>query len=671
MYQLNPKQKDAVRHIHGPLLVLAGAGSGKTSVITQKISYLINECGYKPNHIAAITFTNKASREMNERVKKRLKGQNSRGLIIATFHNLGLNFIRKELALMPLRENFSIFDGQDCISLLKELSPAAIAGDKSRLMEVQSQISSWKNELLSPKQGLAKAKDADEREAAHLYERYQRHLHAYNAVDFDDLIRLPVELLEKDESVRDRWQKKIRYLLVDEYQDTNTCQYQLVKYLVGLRAKLTVVGDDDQSIYSWRGAKPENLGLLKTDFPTLEVIKLEQNYRSSGRILKAANQVIDHNPHLFEKKLWSEHAYGEPIRVIELANEDEESARVTSEIITLQYSGEAKYGDFAVLYRGNHQARIFEKAMITHGIPYNISGGTSFFARAEIKDIMSYLRLISNHDDDNAFLRVVNVPRREIGPGTLETLGKFASEHQLSLFSAAQSEHLTGLLSPRRIRLLNIFVSYIESLPKLIEEQGMEKSLQSLLHATDYQAWLIETSASEKTAEFRWRNVQDLTGWINKMQVDDDGQIQDLATIVNKLMLRDILDRHQEEDEENEVQLMTLHSAKGLEFPRVYLVGMEEELLPHKSSIEEDQIEEERRLAYVGITRAKEVLTMTMARNRKRYGEWYMGESSRFLDEMPQEDLVWEGSRAEPLSETDQQQKNKAQIANLRRMLGD
>ncbi len=629
----------------------------------------MNHCGYKPNHIAAITFTNKAAREMKERVVKELDGQSSRGLIVATFHNVGLNFIRKEIHHLPLREKFSILDAQDCLTLLKELTPAEIAGDKSRLMDIQTQISSWKSDLVGPHNAMAVCKNAVQRECAHLYERYQRHLHAFNAVDFDDLIRLPVELLQQNEQVRERWQRKIQYLLVDEYQDTNSSQYQMVRLLVGFRSKLTVVGDDDQSIYSWRGAKPENLALLKKDFPDLEVIKLEQNYRSTGRILKVANQIIDHNPHLFEKKLWSKHQYGEPIRVLELENDEEESARITSEIITQQFQKEAKYGDFAVLYRGNHQSRIIEKALLTRGIPYAISGGLSFFSRAEIKDILSYLRLVSNHDDDNAFLRIVNVPRREIGPGTLESLGKFAGDQQISLFQAAKNINLSGVLSPRRINLLSKFCEFIEFIPELIETQGLEKSLQHLLKQIDYQTWLTETSASQKTAEFRWRNVQDLVSWINKMQTDDEGQTQDLATIVSKLMLRDLMDRQEQDEQTDEVQLMTLHSAKGLEFNQVYLIGMEEELLPHKNSIEEENIDEERRLAYVGITRAKKNLTLTLAKNRKRYGEWYSCQPSRFLDEMPQSDLNWEGSRSKPLTEQQQKQKNKAQIANLRLML--
>ena len=670
-YQLNPKQREAVSHIHGPLLVLAGAGSGKTSVITQKISHLINQCDYRPDQIAAITFTNKAAREMNLRVTTLLRkegtGKSLKGLKVATFHNLGLQFIRQEMKHLSLRANFSIFDGQDSMALLKEISPTEIAGDSQQLYAVQQLISSWKNLLISPEKALIHANNMDEQQSAKIFEKYQRYLQAYNALDFDDLIRLPVELLQQHDDVRERWQQKIRYLLVDEYQDTNPCQYHFIKLLAGVRAHFTVVGDDDQSIYAWRGANPENLALLQTDYPQLEVIMLEQNYRSSGRILKAANQLIDNNDHLFVKKLWSDHAYGDPIRVLELANEEQEAERIAAEMITQHFNQGVPYNEFAVLYRGNHQSRMIEKAMMANNIPYRVSGGTSFFARSEIKDVMAYLRLIANNEDDNAFLRIVNVPRREIGASTLEKLGNIASREHCAMFEAIQTPWLEENISKRRVKVLEKFRELINGINEQIASEGLEKALRAFIQKIAYQHWLLETSSNEKVADFRWRNVEDLLDWVCRMQTDDEGQAVELSAIMNKLMLRERLEQQQEDEEVQHVELMTLHAAKGLEFPRVYLVGMEEELLPHRSSIEEDNIEEERRLAYVGITRAQKELTITLTKVRRRYGELVRSEASRFLDELPEDDLAWEG-RGRNLSQQERKENNQAQLANLKAM---
>jgi ATP-dependent DNA helicase Rep len=415
--QLNPRQTAAVRYISSPLLVLAGAGSGKTSVITQKICYLINACGISPQKIVAVTFTNKAAREMNERVSKLLKASNSnaRGLTIATFHHLGLTIIRHELKHLGLKQGFSIFDSQDSLSLLKSLLYKEQEVGEDQLRVIQWQISEWKNDLLLPAQAMDIAQDPDAIFAARVYEEYQRHLRAFNAVDFDDLILLPVTLYQQNPGVLERWQQRVHYLLVDEYQDTNTSQYLLVKLLVGPRNGLTVVGDDDQSIYAWRGARPENMQLLQQDYPSLNVIKLEQNYRSSNIILQAANTLIANNPHLYDKSLWSELGLGEPMRVIAVADQDAEAERICTEILTLCVQKQLKYSDFAVLYRGNHQARLLEIRLQAHQIPYQLSGGTAFFSRTEVKDVMAYLRLLINPDDDNAFLRIINTPRRKIG----------------------------------------------------------------------------------------------------------------------------------------------------------------------------------------------------------------------------------------------------------------
>ena len=423
MTQLNARQREAVLYIDGPCLVLAGAGSGKTSVITRKIAYLIQQCDLPARHIAALTFTNKAAREMKERVTGLVKGAAAKGLTVSTFHNLGLNIIRREYKTLGFKPGFSIFDAEDARSLLKELMLRDGDLDSDHLDLVQHQISNWKNDLTSPEHALSHAQSPGEQAIALIYQRYNQALRAYNAVDFDDLILIPVHLFQQHADVLARWQRKIRYLLVDEYQDTNSSQYLLVKLLVGDRCALTVVGDDDQSIYAWRGARPENMSLLKQDFPSLKVIKLEQNYRSTSRILRVANHLIANNPHEFDKALWSEMGLGDPIRVVRCPNEDGEAERIATEILTQRLRQQNKFRDYAILYRGNHQARLLELKLQHHQIPYKISGGSSFFAKTEIKDVMAYLRLIINPDDDNAFLRIINTPRRQIGTNTLEALG--------------------------------------------------------------------------------------------------------------------------------------------------------------------------------------------------------------------------------------------------------
>ncbi|GAM57038.1 ATP-dependent DNA helicase rep [Vibrio ishigakensis] len=455
--RLNPQQDQAVKYVSGPCLVLAGAGSGKTRVITNKIAYLVQQCGYKARNIAAVTFTNKAAREMKERVGQTLGKQESKGLMVSTFHTLGLNIIRREYKALGLKAGFSLFDDQDQLAMLKELTEELLEGDKDLLRQLLSTISNWKNDMLSPAQAAATAQGEQYKLFAHCFELYQRQMTAYNALDFDDLILMPVQLLKSNQEVRERWQSRIRYLLVDEYQDTNTSQYELVKLLVGERGRLTVVGDDDQSIYSWRGAKPQNLVLLGEDYPSLKLIKLEQNYRSTSRILRSANILIANNPHVYEKKLFSELPDGEKLKVLLAKNEEHEAERITGEIIAHKFLNRSNYKDYSILYRGNHQSRLIEKALMQNRIPYKISGGTSFFARTEIKDVMAYLRVLVNPDDDNAFLRIVNTPRREIGPVTLEKLGSYANMRGKSLFECSFELGLEQTLSGRG---LETFVAF-------------------------------------------------------------------------------------------------------------------------------------------------------------------------------------------------------------------
>ena len=652
MTNLNPRQAEAVKYIDGPCLVLAGAGSGKTSVITRKIAYLIEECGYQARNIAALTFTNKAAREMKERVGKLIKGADgkkskaSHGLTVSTFHNLGLNILRKEYRAAGFKPGFSIFDAEDARSLIKELMLRDGDLDTDLLDRVQNQISNWKNDMLTPRKALEMAQSPGEQAMAVAYGRYCDALKAYNSVDFDDLIMIPVQLFDTDPELLQRWRRKIRYLLVDEYQDTNSSQYLLVKMLVGSGGGLTVVGDDDQSIYAWRGARPENMSQLKQDYPNLRLIKLEQNYRSTSRILKVANHLIAHNPHEFDKALWSDKGLGDEIRVLKVANENEEAERVANEIFLQKARRGAKFMDFAVLYRGNHQARLIEMKLQENQIPYQLSGGTSFFARAEIKDVMSYLRLLVNPDDDNAFLRIINTPRRQIGTSSLEALGNYAKGREISMLSACSEigfkEHITEAGYER----LNRFAHWLEGVARNCRDNSPESALREMLDDIDYAGWLSQNASSEKVAEKRMENVYWLLDSLMKtMEGTDDELEQDvrLEQAISKLILRDMLDRQEEEEATDKVSLMTLHASKGLEYPHVFMIGMEENLLPHRNSIEDDNIEEERRLTYVGITRAQKTLTMTLAGKRKMFGENQDTTPSRFLDELPQEDCVFEG----------------------------
>jgi ATP-dependent DNA helicase Rep len=666
--QLNPRQKEAVLYIDGPCLVLAGAGSGKTSVITRKIAYLIEQCDIPARHIAALTFTNKAAREMKERASKLVKGSASRGLTVSTFHNLGLNIIRREHKSLGFKPGFSIFDSEDARSLLKELMLKDGDLDSDHLDMVQHQISNWKNDLVIPERALSMAQSPGEQTIALIYQRYNQALRAYNAVDFDDLILIPVELFQTNAEVLQRWQRKIRYLLVDEYQDTNSSQYLLVQLIVGNRGALTVVGDDDQSIYAWRGARPENMSLLKQDYPSLRVIKLEQNYRSTSRILRVANHLIANNPHEFDKALWSEMGLGDPIRVLRCKNEDAEAERVATEILTQRLSKQYKFRDFAILYRGNHQARLLEMKLQQHQIPYKISGGSSFFAKTEIKDVMAYLRLIVNPDDDNAFLRIINTPRRQIGTSTLEALGGYASERHISLFAALDELGLQSRIPEKNLERLQRFAHWIKQVTRNCAGDRPVDAIREMLNDIDYEGWLHQNSASSKAAEKRMENVfylvESLQKTIDKNSSDDDeGEESRIEDAVAKLVLRDMMERQEEEDLSDQVQLMTLHASKGLEFPHVFMVGMEEELLPHRNSIEDNNIEEERRLTYVGITRAQRTLTMTLAGKRKQFGEMSETTPSRFLDELPVEDVEWEG-----FGEQSPQQnlaKGEATLANL------
>lgn len=667
--KLNPQQQQAVEYVNGACLVLAGAGSGKTRVIINKIAYLIAHCGYSPRQIAAVTFTNKAAREMRERVAHSIGKESSRGLTISTFHTLGFEILKREHKLLGYKSGMTLFDEHDQLALLKHLLPENVTEDKDLLKLLVATISNWKNDLLSPEQTIALAKSDRDRVFSHFYDQYQNQLKAYNALDFDDLIMLPTLLFKQFPEAKERWQQKIRYLLVDEYQDTNTSQYELIKLLVGCDGNFTVVGDDDQSIYSWRGAKPENMGRLQQDFPKLKVIKLEQNYRSSQRILHCANILIDNNDHLFDKRLFSQLGEGEKLNVIEAKNEEQEAERIVGELIAHRFSRKTKYKDYAILYRGNHQSRLLEKLLIQNRIPYKISDGTSFFAKAEIKDMLAYLRLLVNQDDDAAFLRIVNTPKREIGAATLEKLGQLANEKQVSLFEAIFDFELIQRLTPKPYQALQDFARWVVELSDQAVRSEPKSAIQDMLAKIQYEAYLYETAATPKSAEMQSRNVQTLFEWVEKMLEGDElSEPMSLNQVVTNLTLRDMMERGEDDDESDQVQLMTLHASKGLEFPHVFLIGMEEGILPHQTSIDEDNVEEERRLAYVGITRAQQTLTFSLCKERRQYGEIIKPEISRFLLELPQDDLQWERDKPK-LSEQERQQKVSAGLNSLMAMV--
>ena len=647
-FGLNGPQSEAVLYLDGPCLVLAGAGSGKTRVITQKIAYMIEDRGYDPRTIAALTFTNKAALEMQERIAKLLKQpKQAKQLTVSTFHSLGVKILRQEAAGVGLKDKFSIMDSDDCYTIVSDLG---LTTDKQEIRRIQNAISLWKNGLVDPDDAIKQAKDEDEAQAGRVYRSYVATLQAYQAVDFDDLIRLPVELFRNNDPIRDRWQRRLRYLLMDEYQDTNTCQYELVKLLVtgiGKKPMFTAVGDDDQAIYAWRGASVENLKTLQVDFPDLRVIKLEQNYRSTTRILQAANAVIGNNPKLFEKSLWSEHGLGEPIKVMGMQNDDQEADQVAIMISADHFQRKNKWSDYAILYRGNHQARVMEQALRKERIPYTMSGGQSFFDKAEIKDIIAYLRLIANQDDDPAFIRAVTTPKRGVGMATLEVLGEFSRQWNCSLFEAAGKGGIEAKLQDRQLHPLRDFCRFIDDLEDRATRPGPSGSgdnaaevLDDMMKEMNYEHYLYE-NFDDRAAQSKWQNVLEFTNWLKERGRggrDRDGEEKNLLELTQMVALMSMLEGQDETPDA--VRMSTLHASKGLEYPHVFLVGVEEGILPHKGDPDDPiekiaaRIQEERRLMYVGITRAQRTLQITWCKKRKRAGELVHCDPSRFIKEM-------------------------------------
>ena len=651
---LNPAQLEAVHYLQGPCLVLAGAGSGKTRVIAHKIARLL-QAGYEPGQIAAITFTNKAAQEMRERAKGLVGAGAAGALVVSTFHSLGVRLLRADGTRVGLKPNFSILDANDVLGVLKD---AGTTTDNAQAKRWQWTISRWKSEGLNSAQAEAAATDENERSAARVMQRYEERLSAYQAVDFDDLIGLPLKLLQTDAEVRAKWQGRLRYLLVDEVQDTNATQYELLRLLADPQYPLfTAVGDDDQSIYGWRGATIENLKRLPSDYPALKVIALEQNYRSTGAILRAANAVIANNPKLYEKKLWSEFGDGDPVVVVECDGEEHEAERAVTRVQALRASGGAlagapaggavQYSDFAILYRANHQARVFEQKLRAAQIPYKVSGGQSFFDRAEIRDLCAWLRLLVNQDDDPAFLRAVTTPRRGIGHQTLAGLGEFASQWKVSLFEALFAESLAVALNRKAIESLHEFGRFVNDLEyRARHTQGADDAkalLLGWLKDIAYEEHLHDGEDSAKLAAARWGNVLEFVDWVARRcggELAADGgrfatERKSLLEVAQAISV--IISLAERGDERDVLTLSTLHAAKGLEWPHVVLAGVNEGLLPFGSDDDQmtpERLEEERRLMYVGITRARSTLAVSTLRRRKRGRETVVGVPSRFIAEM-------------------------------------
>ncbi|PID65749.1 MAG: ATP-dependent DNA helicase Rep [Gammaproteobacteria bacterium] len=658
--RLNPQQQHAVHSISGPVLVLAGAGSGKTRVITNKIVYLIRECGYKAQQVVALTFTNKAAREMKERAGKMLRPNERKGLWVSTFHTLGLRILKEDGHYIGLTRDFSIFDAKDCLEILKEIVKS---GDDKALKALQSSISNLKNDILNK---------GEYDQAVHIATAtYNTHLLALNAVDFDDLIVHCLTLLHDYPQVLKKWQQRIRYLLLDEYQDTNQSQYQLVKLLTNESAHFTAVGDDDQSIYSWRGAEAENLKLLSEDFPNLQVIKLEQNYRCDRRILDAANALIAHNPHLFNKRLWSHIDNGESIRVSAYKTDAEEALSVISDIVMHHSRFGTRLSDYAILYRGNFQSRLLEKELRQQRLPYVINGSTSFFEHTEVRDLLAYMRVIANPDDQRAFVRIVNTPKREIGTTTLQKLSEYARSRHIGLLPACLEAGLQQVMPAAAQKRLYEFAKWLMDLHEKAERGESPLQLFDwVLGDSEYENYVYSQYSTAK-AEKRLALIEELRDWLARLNDNDD--LNGLSEIIQRMLLLDMLENKAEDENRLEaISLMTLHAAKGLEFPFVFIVGLEEGLLPHaNSSANEAGIEEERRLLYVGMTRAKRKLSMSLAKNRKTGGNMTPVEPSRFLDELPHDNIDWRGINEVELSPEQEQSRRDNIMADLLSILGE
>jgi DNA helicase-2/ATP-dependent DNA helicase PcrA len=630
LINLNPSQIEAVRHPGGPLLILAGAGSGKTRIITHRIAYLIKEMRVPPSNILAVTFTNKAANEMIERVN-RLITKDARELWIGTFHSICLRILKREIdKLDGYRKDFIIYDEVDQIKLIKECMNILGLSDKTLSPKnVRSHIDSVKSRGLNDTDFGSTIYDE---KISRIYDMYEKGLRRSNALDFGDLLDVAVTLFEKRTDVLERYQTQFKHILVDEYQDTNRLQYNIVKLLSVKHRNISVVGDDNQSIYGWRGADITNILNFEKDFPDARVLKLELNYRSTKNILHAANAVIKRNRFRSDKRLWTENIEGDPIIYYEASDEKDEARHVASQIQTEMSENGRSYKDFAVFYRTNHQSRLIEDELLHFGIPYTIVGGVGFYERAEIKDILAYLRIIANPSDDISLKRIINVPPRGIGKGTLEIINNYANENHVSLFESVKLAVRNKYLSVKTIKTLDNFLNLISELIELSKKSIIRGLLKTLLEKTNY----LEALAND---EERKDNVVEMLNLV--YEFENEKKDRSLNDFLDWISLSSDVDRFNEKA--NRVALMTLHCAKGLEFPVVFIIGMEEKLFPHIRSIGNGKlIEEERRLCYVGITRAKEKVYLASTSKRKIFGTEHRSIPSRFITEIPRNLLCWE-----------------------------
>lgn len=631
---LNPEQKAAVKTTEGPLLLMAGAGSGKTRVLTHRVAYLMVEKGVNPYNILAITFTNKAAREMRERIGS-IMGGAADDVWISTFHSMCVRILRREIDRLGYSRNFTILDTTDQLSVIKNiLKDKNLDPKKNDPRAVLGSISSAKNELVTPEEYEKTAADYYSKITSDIYTEYQKRLRRNNALDFDDLIMTTILLFQRVPEVLEFYQRKFQYIHVDEYQDTNRAQYLLVK-LLALRFKnLCVVGDSDQSIYRWRGADIANILSFEKDYPNAEMIILEQNYRSTKRILEAANEVIQNNSNRKPKNLWTDNDEGQKITYFRGNSEQDEAQFVARKIQEISRDQSRKWSDFAILYRTNAQSRVIEEVLMKSNIEYNIVGGTKFYDRKEIKDLLAYLRLISNPDDDISLLRVINVPKRGLGATSVDKMMRYATENELSLFNALAEVDFMGL-SARATNAAADFYTLIKNYTQMQEYVPVTELVEEVIEKSGYREMLQAEKSIE--AESRLENLNEFLS-VTK-DFEDASEDKSLITFLTDLALVADIDKLDEDGTTNEaVTLMTLHSAKGLEFPVVFLIGLEEGVFPHTRSLMDDaEMEEERRLAYVGITRAEEELYITNAQMRTLFGRTNFNAVSRFISEIPEE----------------------------------
>ncbi|WP_343377691.1 UvrD-helicase domain-containing protein [Buchnera aphidicola (Formosaphis micheliae)] len=641
---LNYHQKKAVHFVNGPCLVLAGAGSGKTKVIINKIIYLINICGYKTKNIVSLTFNNKSAIEIKNRIKKQILTEEINKLTISTFHSLGLKIIKSEHKALGIPLNFSILDEKDQLILIKDLSINYVKNDKKLFKKLLLFISYCKNKLLYPNEINKQITTNIQIQFIQCYKRYYSYLKSCHILDFDDLILLPTVLLKNNNLIKSNWQKKIRYLLVDEYQDINTLQYKLIKLLSGTNANFTLVGDDNQSIYSWRGAKINNILNLKKDYPTLKIIKMEHNYRSSKRILKVANFLISHNTNLCKKELFSELENGSKIKILVMDNEEEEAKQIIQQIISHRYLHNTVYKDYVILYRNNYQSKIFEKFLIQNQLPYSISSNVTFLNRPEIKYLIIYLRFITNLNDNYAFTKIINIPSRKIGNITVKKLTALAKKNKISLFQSIFNPEINNILNKNSINILQNFAQWIKEIVQIVKFKPTTV-LNKIVCDIQYKEWLLNQSSDIELNKTKIKNIDLFISWINQMLKNQDTKNQtNLSNVIAQFTLRDVIENDNSDiynnNIHNKIHLMTLHSSKGLEFPFVFMTGMEEGILPHYSVLN-CNVDEERRLMYVGITRAKKELFFSYCKKRYQFGTSVYPQPSRFLLELPQNEVSW------------------------------